>query len=530
MQIAWISHKRAIQGEIIVEKAWAVEMKNITKKFSGVRALNDVSLQIEKGDIHALIGENGAGKSTLMNVLCGKFAHNSYDGSVSVDGAELKLNSPREAFAAGVVMVHQELALIPELSIAENMFLGNMPMKNGSVDWNKTYKSARETLKMLSLDMDVRNRVKYLSIGQQQLVEIAKAISHGGKVMILDEPTAPLTGREIRFMFDILRDLKSRGITIIYITHRLDEVFELTDKVSVMRDGRMIVSANTREVSQHDLVSYMIGREMQDFYPKEKTIAGEEVLKIRDYSVAHPTYAGKNIVDGVSMEFREGEIVGIAGLLGSGRTELMSAVVGSYVKKGKGTIALKQKEIQFRNCKQAIAKGIGFVTEDRKGNGLILKQTISFNASLAALSRITRNRILNRKKEMKLVSDFVQQLKIKTNNVQNPVSSLSGGNQQKVVIAKWLATMPKLLILDEPTRGVDVGAKYEIYTIMKDLAKSGVSVIMISSDLPEIIGMSDRVYVMKEGKVTAELQKEDLSEETIMGYATGAFCKIKECI
>ncbi len=504
-----------------MEKVWTVEMKNITKKFSGVKALDDVSFQVEKGDIHALIGENGAGKSTLMNILSGRFSHNSYEGTIYVCGKELKLNTPKDANDSGVVMVHQELALIPELSVAENMFLGNMPMKKGVIDWKKTFSFAQDTLKKLALEIDVHTKVKYLSIGQQQLVEIAKALTLGGKVMILDEPTAPLTDREIKFLFEILRDLKNHGITIIYISHRLEEIFELTDKVSVMRDGRMIITKKTSEITNQELVSYMIGRDMKEFYPQVKTVPGNTVFKIENYSVAHPTYSGKNIVDNVNMEFREGEIVGIAGLLGAGRTELMSAVVGSYVKKGKGTILLNSVNTEFKNPKHSIANGIGFVTEDRKGNGLILSKSICFNSSLASLDRTKKNLFLNKKKEVEMVSNLVDKLRIKTSNIQNQVSSLSGGNQQKVVIAKWLATMPKILILDEPTRGVDVGAKYEIYTIMKDLAKSGVSVIMISSDLPEVIGMSDRVYVMKEGKVKGELQKDELSEEIIMNYATG---------
>ena len=503
------------------EISCTIQMKNITKAFSGVKALDDVSLSVNMGDIHALIGENGAGKSTLMNILGGKYSHGTYEGTVCMNGKELKLNSPRDANEEGIVMVHQELALIPELSVAENMFLGNMPLKNGMVDWKKTFELAEETLKKLSLEIDVHTKVKYLSIGQQQLIEIAKAINLGGRVMILDEPTAPLTGREISFLFEILRDLKKHGITIIYISHRLEEIFELTDTISVMRDGKMITTQKTSDMTHHDLVSYMIGREMQEFYPQDETQAGKTVMKIENFSVEHPTYHGKKIVDDVTMEFREGEIVGISGLLGAGRTELMSAVVGAYIKKGKGNVFINDKRVELKNPKQSINSGIGFITEDRKGNGLILSKSVAFNSSLAALNRITKNRLLNKKRETQLVLDLVDRLKIKTANVQNKVSSLSGGNQQKVVIAKWLATMPKILILDEPTRGVDVGAKFEIYTIMKNLAKAGVSVIMISSDLPEVIGMSDRVYVMREGKLSGELKKEELSEVNIMSYATG---------
>lgn len=504
-----------------MSEKYAVDMKNIVKKFFGVTVLENVSLQISRGEIHALIGENGAGKSTLMNILSGIFPYHSYDGEVYVEGKKPKLNSPKDANKEGIVMVHQELALIPELSVAENMFLGNLPMKNGAVDWKKAYRNAEDTLKSLALEMDVHMKVKYLSIGQQQLVEIAKAIMLGGRIMILDEPTAPLTGREINQLFKILRELREQGITIIYISHRLEEIFELTDRVTVMRDGKVIKSLRTRQVSQDELVTYMIGREMKDYYPKEVITPGQMILKIENYSVAHPAYTNKKIVDDVNLEFKSGEIVGIAGLLGAGRTELMSAVIGMYPKKGNGKVTIEGKVVQFKNAGQAIKSGVGYVTEDRKGSGLILRQTICFNSSLAALDRTMKYRCLSRKKETAMVQELADKLNIKTTNIHNKVSSLSGGNQQKVVLAKWIATLPRILILDEPTRGVDVGAKYEIYNIMKELAKAGVCVIMISSELPEIIGMSDRVYVMHEGKIAGQLAKKELSEEQIMKYATG---------
>lgn len=504
-----------------VNEIYAVDMKNIVKKFSGVTVLDQVSIQIKQGEIHALIGENGAGKSTLMNILIGKFTAHSYEGEVYIEGRKPKINSPKDANNEGIAMVHQELALIPELSVAENMFLGNLLMKNGVVNWKKTFLNAEDTLKSLGLDIDVHTKVKYLSIGQQQLVEIAKAIMLGGRIMLLDEPTAPLTGREINQLFKILKELKEQGITIIYISHRIEEVFELADRVTVMRDGTIITTLPTNQVSQNELVSHMIGRDMKDYYPKVKTTPGKTVLKIENYSVAHPTYPGKKIVNDANLEFKSGEIVGVAGLLGAGRTELMSAVIGIYQKKGQGTITLEDRVIQLKNAGQAIRNGIGYVTEDRKGNGLILGQTVCFNSSLAALNRIIKYRCLSKKKETAMVQDLVRKLNIKTLNIQNKVSSLSGGNQQKVVLAKWIAARPRILILDEPTRGVDVGAKYEIYSIMNELVKSGVCVIMISSDLPEIIGMSNRVYVMHEGKIAGELEKEELSEERIMRYATG---------
>ncbi len=509
-----------------MECSKAIELKNITKKFSGIKALDDVTFHVEQGDIHALVGENGAGKSTLMKILCGSYSHHTVEGEVVIFGKEVRLSNPKEANQHGVVMVHQELALIPELSVAENMFLGNLPFKKGGIDWKTVYKRAEEALKQLALDIDVRMKVKHLSVGQQQLVEISKAILLGGRVMILDEPTAPLTGREIEFLFKVLRKLKEQGITIIYISHRMEEIFTLTDKVSVMRDGKLVITKDTKDVNEHELVSYMIGREMEDFYPKEETVAGDIILSIENYSVAHPNYSGKNIVSNVTMDFRAGEIVGIAGLLGAGRTELMSAITGACSQKSSGTVKFKSQTVRFHNPYQAITRGIGFVSEDRKGNGLILKQTIRFNISLASLKRITKRRLLNRKKEDELAAEMIEKLRIKTTSSYNPIKSLSGGNQQKVVFAKWIATKPEVLILDEPTRGVDVGAKYEIYSIMKKLAQQNVAIIMISSDLQEVIGMSDRVYVMYEGKLAGELPKEELTENSIMNYATGAVGKI----
>lgn len=500
--------------------AHAVEMRGISKRFGGLVAVNDVSFAVTKGTIHALVGENGAGKSTLMNILCGKFTHASYGGSIFVDEKEVKLSSPRDATRAGITMVHQELALIPELSVAENMFLGNQPMKNGIVDWKAMYSGAKRELEALSLAIDPKMKIKYLSVGQQQLVEICKAVMLGGKVMILDEPTSPLSDREIEFLFSLLRKLRGNGITIIYISHRLEEIFALTDFVSVMRDGQMVVTSKTTGVDHRKLVSYMIGRELKDFYPTRQNHISDVALEIKSFSVKHPVQI-KNIVEDVSMSFRQGEIVGISGLLGAGRTELMSAVIGSYTCPGSGEILLAGKPVRIKSARQAVKLGIGFVTESRKENGLILDQSIRVNISLASLDRIKKAGMLNRRKENALVKEHMKKLRIKAAGLSSAVSSLSGGNQQKVVLGKWLATGPKILIMDEPTRGVDVGAKYEIYSIMKDLAANGVCIIMISSDLPEIIGMSDRVYVMYEGRLAKELPKEELSQDNIMRYACG---------
>lgn len=499
---------------------YVVEMKDITKKFGGLVAVDHVNFQVKAGEIHALCGENGAGKSTLMNVLTGKFSTNSYKGEIFLEGNKVRIGSPKDARKEKITIVHQELELIPDLSIAENIFLGNQPTTATGVNWKKMYADAKNILAEFSLDLNVKTKIKFLSVGQQQLVEIAKAVYLGGNVLILDEPTAPLTGREIDFLIDMLGRLKETGISIIYITHRLDEVFKLADRVSVMRDGRMINTFDIKDITVNELVAAMVGRKMENMYPQIETKAGDITLEISDYSAPHPLY-DINIVDGVSMEFRAGEIVGISGLLGAGRTELMQAVIGAYKMKGKGTVKLHSKIVKFNSPADAIKAGIGYVTEDRKTTGLILSQSIRFNISMASLSRIIKYGILRPKKERDIVNKLKDDLRIKTENIENAVSSLSGGNQQKVVLAKWLATKPGILILDEPTRGVDVGARYEIYTIIKELAAQGNTIIMISSDLPEVIGMSDRVYVMYEGKVRGELQKEELNEDTIMRYATG---------
>ena len=511
---------RNTTGDAAMSNEYAVEMKGIIKKFGGLIAVNDVNFSVKRGEIHALCGENGAGKSTLMNVLTGRFPASSYKGDILLNGEKVHIGSPGEARRHKVTIVHQELELIPELSIAENIFLSDQPTTPTGINWKEIYSRAREILSGFSLNLNVKTKIKYLSVGQQQLVEIAKAIYHGGNVLILDEPTAPLTGREIDFLMEMIEKLRETGISIIYITHRLEEVFRIADRVSVMRDGTMIDTFDVKSISADELVASMVGRKMENLYPDMETTPGDVTLEISDYSVPHPDYP-TNIVDHVSMSFRAGEIVGISGLLGAGRTELMSAVVGAYKMKGKGTIKLNGKEVKFRNPSAAIKSGIGYVTEDRKNTGLILGQTIRFNTSLASLDRILKGGIVSPSTEKGIVGELKNRLRIKTESIENAASSLSGGNQQKVVLAKWLATNPSILILDEPTRGVDVGARYEIYTIMKELASQGVTIIMISSDLLEVIGMSDRVYVMYEGKLQGELQKEDINEDTIMRYAAG---------
>lgn len=481
----------------------------------------DKSAILGETEIHALVGENGAGKSTLMKALAGIYPHSSFSGNILLHGQEQRFSRPKDAMDAGVMMVHQELALVEELTVAENMFIGNYPGKAGFLNRTLMNRQAQEYLATLNLHIDPNVLIKTLGVGQQQLVEIAKSIIRGGRILILDEPTSPLTEAEIRYLFSLLNDLKGKGVSIIYISHRMEEIFEISDHVTVMRDGRVIETFETKKTNQTEVVSAMIGRELKELYPAGESHPGKVSLRIRNYSVANAIYTEKDIVKNVNMYFREGEIVGISGLLGSGRTELMSAVAGFYPQKGRGEIELYGKKVVFKNPRKAIQNRIGYLTEDRKRSGLVLGEKISTNITLASLKNISTKGFISSKRENEVVNRLIEQLKIKTRNPSQPVSGLSGGNQQKVVFAKWLATNPRIFILDEPTRGVDVNAKFEIYSIMKELAKENYTLIVISSDLPEIIGMSDRVYVMHEGEVAGELQKAELSEKAIMDYAVG---------
>ncbi|WP_054937323.1 sugar ABC transporter ATP-binding protein [Moorella stamsii] len=496
-------------------------MVEITKDFPGVRALSRVNFSAKKGEIHALVGENGAGKSTLMKILSGVYPYYSYQGKLILFGKEQKFTKPRDAEQAGIAIIHQELMLINELSVAENISLGHLDSRYGLVNWERVNERAKKVLKQLNLEINVRTKVKNLGVGQKQLVEIAKALSLHSKVLILDEPTAALTETEVVQLFNVLRTLKQKGMTLIYISHRMGEVFEIADRISVLRDGQLICTEDRENMTHQKVVSLMVGREITSLFPDAHIEPGEELLKIENYSVPNPDKVGKWVVKGANLAVRAGEIVGIAGLLGSGRTELVSAIFGAYKSKGIGKIYIKGRKVTIKNPKQAIRQGLAFVTEDRKFNGLLLQSSIMQNISLASLKTISKNGLILKPAEKRLAESLVKDLRIKTPGVNIRVSNLSGGNQQKVVLAKWLATKPMILILDEPTRGVDVGAKSEIYQIMKELAANGVGIIMVSSDLPEIIGMSDRIYVTHQGEITAELKKSEATEELIMQYATG---------
>ncbi len=496
-------------------------MKNITKTFPGVKALDNVNLQVEEGEIHALVGENGAGKSTLMNVLSGIYPYGTYEGDIVYKGEVCKFNKIKDSEEKGIVIIHQELALIPYMSIGENMFLGNERGKAAAIDWNETYGEADKYLKMVGLSDSSRTLVKELGTGKQQLVEIAKALAKHAKLLILDEPTSSLNEKDSRALLDLLLKFKKEnGLTSIIISHKLNEVSYVADKITVVRDGSTIETLDkaTEEISEDRIIKGMVGREITDRFPKRHDVEiGDINLEVVNWNVYHPLYPEKKVVDNVSFNVRKGEVVGIYGLMGAGRTELAMSIFGkSYGTGITGIMRLNGKPVNFKNVKEAIKNKIAYVTEDRKGNGLVLNNPIKINTTLANLDAVSEKSIIDKDKEYQVAVEYKDKLKTKTPSVEQNVGNLSGGNQQKVLLAKWMFAEPDVLLLDEPTRGIDVGAKYEIYCIINDLVKAGKSVVMISSELPETIGMSDRIYVMNEGKFVGELKQEEASQESIM--------------
>lgn len=499
----------------------ALSMRGITKEFSGVCALRDVTFSVNAGELHALVGENGAGKSTLMKVLSGVYPATAYTGEITVFGEACAFVRPKDAERKGIAIIQQELMVLDELSIAENILLGHLRQKSGFVDWKAVYAHAQEALRAVGLDTDVRTKVGRLGVGQKQLVEIAKALSQKSRILILDEPTAALTEKESGLLFQVLEELRRQGITIIYISHRMEEVFRLSDRVTVLRDGMIIGTKATAEISCNEVISLMVGREITELYPPTAYEGGDELLAVENYCVYAPEHPDEPVVKDASFTVRRGEIVGFSGLLGSGRTELLSAVFGAYRGKATGRVLLKGAPASMRTPRDAIRSGVGFITEDRKKTGLIVDSGVGVNITLPVFSRLARAGFLSRSREKTTAQAQMERLRIKAKGLQETVKNLSGGNQQKIVIAKWLTTKPDLLVMDEPTRGVDVGAKSEIYRIMHELAKAGVGIVMISSDLPEVIGMSDRVYVMHEGSISGQLERAELSEQRIMEYAVG---------
>lgn len=497
-----------------------LEMQNITKSFSGVKALSNVNFAVKRGEIHALCGENGAGKSTLMKVLSGVWPWGSYEGKILLNGKECQFHNVRESEEAGIAIIYQELALVGEMSVGENVYLNEWPQKNGVIDFLTLYRQTRQICGELKLDIDPTRKIREFGVGVQQMVEIAKALAKKTDVLVLDEPTASLTESEVEVLLELLKELRNKGVTCIYISHKLDEVLAIADNITVLRDGKTIGTYPTAEIDEAFLIKQMVNRDLTDRFPYEEREIGETVFEVENYSVMKES-GGTKLLEDINLSVSKGEIVGIAGLMGSGRTELALSLFGFLSGKKTGSVKLRGEEIHISSPADAIAQGMGIVSEDRKGLGLFLDQSIVENMVAASLARISKRGIINQSEQLYLAKQYEKELKIKAPSLQTAVKSLSGGNQQKVVIAKWLMTQPDVLFLDEPTRGIDVGAKYEIYNIMLDLAKKGVAIIMISSELPEVLGMSDRILVMREGKIMGELLHQEANQEKIMHLATG---------
>lgn len=497
-----------------------LEMKSITKTFPGVKALDNVNLKVEEGEIHALVGENGAGKSTLMNVLSGIYPYGTYEGDIIYNGEVCKFARIKDSEEKGIVIIHQELALIPYMTIGENMFLGNERGKKAAIDWSETYGQADKYLRQVGLKESSRTLIKDIGVGKQQLVEIAKALAKHAKLLILDEPTASLNESDSQALLDLMLEFKKQGMTSIIISHKLNEISYVADKITVIRDGSTIETLDKAvdDISEDRIIKGMVGRDLTDRFPKraEKHI-GEINLEVKDWTVYHPLYTERKVVDHVSMNVRKGEVVGISGLMGAGRTELAMSIFGkSYGTNISGVLKIAGKEVELKNAREAIRSKLAYVTEDRKGNGLILSNPIKINTTLANLDSISARGVIDKDKEYQVAVEYKEKLNTKCPTVEQNVGNLSGGNQQKVLLAKWMFADPDVLILDEPTRGIDVGAKYEIYCIINSLVAEGKSVIMISSELPEVLGMCDRIYVMNEGKMVGELEAEEATQERIM--------------
>ena len=489
-----------------------IEMRGIDKSFGGNAVLKNAGFLLDDGEVHALMGENGAGKSTLMKILTGVYTKDA--GQVIVDGKEVCYNNPQEAEKAGIVFIHQELNVLFDLTVEENMFLGKEIKKVfGICDRKAMRKRVQEILDMLGVDIDPTQRMDELSIGQQQMIEIAKALMIDAKVLIMDEPTAALTQSETEVLFKVVNSLRKKGVSIVYISHRMEEIFELCDRITILRDGTYIDTKRIADIDMNDIVKMMIGREIGERYPVRNSKIGDVAFEVKNLNCP-------GAFENVSFEVRAGEVLGVSGLMGAGRTEIMQAIFGN-MPNVTGQLLLDGKEIKNKNPQQAIQNGIGFITEDRKVEGLMLEESIMKNISLANLGRISNGGVINKKKEQELVNKGIEELRIRCFGPQHECNNLSGGNQQKVIFAKWIYTNPKVLILDEPTRGVDIGAKKEIYNIINELAAKGVAIIMVSSELPEVLGMSDRVMVVREGEVRGILNKEEANQESIMTLATG---------
>ena len=499
-----------------------LEMANISKEFPGVKALDDVTFKVEEGQILFLVGENGAGKSTLMKVLSGVWPYGTYTGQVIIDGEVQQYKNIKDSENAGLAIIYQELALIPELSVYENIFLGHeIKNSNGTINWNETIIQAKKLLDRVGLDVDPSTKVKDLGTGKQQLIEIAKALSKNVRILILDEPTSSLNEDDSENLLNLILELKKQGVTCIMISHKLKEVLAIADKVTVLRDGKTVASLDRSELSEEVIIKHMVGREIKNIYPKREHVAiGDVTFEVKDWKV-YDYNVSRQLLNGINLTLRKGEILGLAGLMGAGRTEFALSVFGNPRKYKVEGVALKDGHIiNYAKPKDAISDGFAYVSEDRKGDGLILDQDIKQNITLSSLKSLTKNFVIDKNKEIIESEQYRKNLHIKTPSIDVKVSSLSGGNQQKVSLAKWMMTRPDILILDEPTRGIDVGAKYEIYTLMNQLVEQGMSIIMISSELPEVLGMSDRICVVSGGVIAGEMSAEEATQEKIMKLCT----------
>ena len=496
-----------------------LEMRGITKTFPGVNALDDVNLTVKAGEIHALVGENGAGKSTLMKVLSGVYPHGSYSGDIYYEGEERRFKGIADSEKLGIIIIHQELALIPLLSIAENIFLGNEQAEYGIIDWSAAFSRTKELLKVVGLNESPDTLVTNLGLGKQQLVEIAKALAKKVRLLILDEPTASLNEKDSDALLALLLQFKAQGIASILISHKLNEISKVADAITVLRDGGTVETLDCRaeEISEDRIIRGMVGRAMADRYPKRVSRIGETIFQVENWSAYHPIHTSVQVVKGIDLHIRRGEVVGIAGLMGAGRTEFAMSLFGrSYGQNISGRALLHGKPVDVSTVERAVSNGIAYATEDRKTYGLVLEEDIRKNVTLAHLEGVSRNLVIDDIRELAVANDFRNRLRIRSSNVFQQAVNLSGGNQQKVVLSKWLFSDPEILILDEPTRGIDVGAKYEIYTIINELVDAGKGVLMISSEMPELLGMCDRIYVMNEGSLIAEFDAAEASQEKIM--------------
>ncbi|HBT39471.1 MAG TPA: D-xylose ABC transporter ATP-binding protein [Pseudothermotoga sp.] len=495
-----------------------LEAKNITKTFPGVVAVNDVSFAVKEGTVTAIVGENGAGKSTLMKILAGVYP--DYVGKIFLKGKEVHFKNPREAINAGIVLIPQELDLVPNLTVMENIHLGREPLDFwGFVNYRKMYTETKDLLSRVRLRIDPKKKVQDLSTGQQQLVAIAKALAIQAMIIIMDEPTSAISEKEIENLFEIVRNLRQQGKAILYISHKLDEIFAIADEIMIMRDGKLVARGDIKDFSYDDVVRFMVGRSIEQFYVKGQSEIRDEVLRVENMSVLDPDKEDL-IVDNVSFSVRKGEVLGVYGLIGAGRTELMEAIFGfHHPSRVRGDVLIEGKRVSIRTPADAIKAGIGYVPEDRKLSGLILQLTVLLNFSLPNLKNLSRFGFIRMNQEKDLAHEYVKKLGIKTTSLNQLVENLSGGNQQKVVLAKWLALRPKVLLLDEPTRGIDVNAKSELYSLISELAKTGLGIVLVSSELPEVLAMSDRIMVMSEGKKTAEFTREEASEEKLLKAA-----------